>query len=802
MAILGSKIDSEFIKVDTFTGDGGVTYGPLFTTVESPGQIGVHDNGYYKLPSIDYTVDGTQITFTNAPTIGNNIVVLHLGLGVVPLTDLNDGSVTTNSLKNLVIPSDKIAEYSIHAGGSMNVSSISMLGNTIADSTITANNIVPTTITGNIISSDDTPTNTGIPVITNAFYFDGDYYGAKLPATSSLDFGSDDFTIEFWMKAQTTQDARAVIMDNSIDHSGTGISLTNLVSGSAVGKINFYAQANISSTNAVAIRSATTVTDNVWHHIACVKSGSDGFIFVDGIKEASVLTNNAIDWSGVTLASMSNGLIGRSSWNGGYYDDLMYSGLLSNIRITRSALYTSNFTVSQNPSLLTAISGTELLISNASNTFVDTSNNQLTITGRVGKPQVYNDYIVTYNGNTSITSAMIAERSITGNLFAAGQITGNQIAISAISGNQISTTSIPGPKFATNAIRANQIVAGTITGDKFQSSTSTPTANRINESNFNAASFMPLMTAPYGGLAFRQVYRNVPGGTTFTITIPQTAQRLKITAVGGGGGSGSVISAWDNPEFPGSNVYTSGTGGWSLGVSGQGGGGAGFVAHINGPFPSKTFNISIGVGGSGGLGAQFSNVANAGSPGGSTVIWNLLTANANISITANGGYGSNAYNALGWGAPTFHPTTYYTQPYPVYGKGGKGGIAGEANISSDFVIFHHAGFDGNLGSQLDTTAGGQLFFPGRYYNRAFVHPSVGPAALASPDKAQIDEAAYNPSARKTILGVYGQGGEMVGAGQGGFTPPTFPLSPQIALYWNAGRKSGNPGANGAVIIEY
>jgi hypothetical protein len=55
----------------------------------------------YRIPVVDYTVNGNYITFNSAPELGiNNIVVHHLGNGVMATQVPADASVTPNKLSS------------------------------------------------------------------------------------------------------------------------------------------------------------------------------------------------------------------------------------------------------------------------------------------------------------------------------------------------------------------------------------------------------------------------------------------------------------------------------------------------------------------------------------------------------------------------------------------------------------------------------------------------------------------------------------------------------------------------------
>lgn len=112
-----------------------------------------------------------------------------------------------------------------------------------------------------------------------------------------MDVGGD-FTLEFWMKANSANNASGacagggddwihgnIILDRDIyggsDYGDYGISLYG-------GKIAFgVANSNMSNT----LCGATNVADNVWHHIAVTRSSSTGAmsIYVDGSLDGSAI---------------------------------------------------------------------------------------------------------------------------------------------------------------------------------------------------------------------------------------------------------------------------------------------------------------------------------------------------------------------------------------------------------------------------------------------------------------------------------------------------------------------------------
>jgi len=109
------------------------------------------------------------------------------------------------------------------------------------------------------------------------------------------------------------------------------------------------------------------VSSNIWYHVAVVRSGTTVTMYLNGKSVSSATVSSAFGLSAYALT------IGRETRTAAGY----FSGQLSNVRITNTAVYTANFTPPT--SNLTAVSGTQLLtLQNA--TIVDNSTNAFSIT--------------------------------------------------------------------------------------------------------------------------------------------------------------------------------------------------------------------------------------------------------------------------------------------------------------------------------------------------------------------------------------------------------------------------------------
>ena len=95
MAYIGNILTKDFTSttsVQTLTGDGSSAYS-LSTTVSNPEHIAVLRNGVRQKPTTDYTVSGSQITFTTALASSDSCFIIFLD-SVVGTKTPGTGSIT------------------------------------------------------------------------------------------------------------------------------------------------------------------------------------------------------------------------------------------------------------------------------------------------------------------------------------------------------------------------------------------------------------------------------------------------------------------------------------------------------------------------------------------------------------------------------------------------------------------------------------------------------------------------------------------------------------------------------------
>ncbi|MFH1100522.1 MAG: DUF2341 domain-containing protein [Methanobacteriota archaeon] len=133
---------------------------------------------------------------------------------------------------------------------------------------------------GNDGTAYNNPTYGATGKIATALYFDGtnDYVDCGDPVDGSLDFGTNDFTIECWVKTSTTLSRYIMskLVRNPLTGSGTGYAL------------EIYHQMNTSLGDGTVYNigpSVKTINDNNWHHLVIVFDRNDWGVvlyYIDG----------------------------------------------------------------------------------------------------------------------------------------------------------------------------------------------------------------------------------------------------------------------------------------------------------------------------------------------------------------------------------------------------------------------------------------------------------------------------------------------------------------------------------------
>jgi hypothetical protein len=158
----------------------------------------------------------------------------------------------------------------------------------------------------------------------------GDY--VTMPSSPVFNFSGLDFTVECWVYVTATG-------NNAVAYLGTGGSATHWgLTVTASNQVTFDVNTgqNWAWTNSVTT-AGTAIQLNTWTHIACVRNGSGVFnIYFNGVRQYN--TASFVNPVGATGTLFIGTYYNNYNNDGGYF-----RGYISDFRITRSAVYTSNF---------------------------------------------------------------------------------------------------------------------------------------------------------------------------------------------------------------------------------------------------------------------------------------------------------------------------------------------------------------------------------------------------------------------------------------------------------------------------
>jgi hypothetical protein len=173
----------------------------------------------------------------------------------------------------------------------------------------------------------------------NSLTFDGTGDNLNIATTPNLNFGTEDFTIEFWYYPNTIPSALSTIMasGNATWGAGAVTILGGTGSTSSTGlRLGVYDYNT--ATSLVYDNVATPL--NQWTHYAFTRTGNNFYLYRNGVQ---VSTNT---WTGSINFNTNNATkIGGGSW-----DSASVNGLISNLRVVRgTAVYTAAFTPPTSP---------------------------------------------------------------------------------------------------------------------------------------------------------------------------------------------------------------------------------------------------------------------------------------------------------------------------------------------------------------------------------------------------------------------------------------------------------------------
>lgn len=219
------------------------------------------------------------------------------------------------------------ADFDITVGGSIAPSLLLHFNKSFIDSSVTGKLL--TKVGSPVIQTSVKKFGEGsLQCPTNSDY-------VTISATKSELLGSNDFTIEGWI--YPTQNNGGYGDRFLTFHTGSNDS-AGMVFYTYNGKISFNLTSASAPTQKYVTAGSVNANLNQWNHYAFVKSGNNLLFFVNGQQSFSGdFTNTNIDFTNIW--------IGLSPLVGGVFQG--FRGYIDEIRISKSAVYTTSFTPSE-----------------------------------------------------------------------------------------------------------------------------------------------------------------------------------------------------------------------------------------------------------------------------------------------------------------------------------------------------------------------------------------------------------------------------------------------------------------------
>jgi Concanavalin A-like lectin/glucanases superfamily len=197
----------------------------------------------------------------------------------------------------------------------------------------------------------------GVSSVGGSAYFNGSTDYLSTPATSALNFSSNNFTVELWVNfsAITSYQCFLIQLADSAHYYNF-----NFGNGSSIG-LNLTYNSGGSQTIVASQGSQGSYVTGVWYHVAYVRNGTTVTIYLNGSSVATGTLSGALYFPNATT------YIGQSGLSSGYV-----SGYISNLRVLNgTALYTTTFTPPTAP--VTAIANTQLLLNGTNAAIYDST---------------------------------------------------------------------------------------------------------------------------------------------------------------------------------------------------------------------------------------------------------------------------------------------------------------------------------------------------------------------------------------------------------------------------------------------
>ncbi len=155
---------------------------------------------------------------------------------------------------------------------------------------------------------------------TASALFDGVFDTLNAPSHADYAFGTGDFTIDFWVRFNSTTGQQ------NIFEFGSAVPASAIYKPPGAVPLRYYNGAD-------RITTTTVPSTGVWIHVALARSGTDTKLFIDGTQEGATYTDSTnYGQADINIGSTAGGPVTLNGW-------------LDEIRVSKGiARWTSNFT--------------------------------------------------------------------------------------------------------------------------------------------------------------------------------------------------------------------------------------------------------------------------------------------------------------------------------------------------------------------------------------------------------------------------------------------------------------------------
>ncbi len=313
-------------------------------------EVGLTDHGSAPSPTAGKLYANTTSVYWEDNDLtggGGETVTKKISKQLANTTGLLDMTESACTAVNLVVTANTTLDgpyFTKHTitgtsqfGGLLIHSDIANTSTTMTDSSITAQTI---TKGGTVAhrTTRDHPFKYPKFTANTAIFFDGNSDYLTLPDNVDLEFGLNDWTVDFWFYHDTASTLQSLIGKTKTDtalYGGWFVRIT------AANKMEF-GTASATGAFTLNLTGGTTVTTDTWNHVAFTRQGDTVRLFLNGTLELEGVTAATIYNNAHTLYI---GVLNVSSSLANYFN-----GFMDEIRVINGyAAYTSNFSVPTRP---------------------------------------------------------------------------------------------------------------------------------------------------------------------------------------------------------------------------------------------------------------------------------------------------------------------------------------------------------------------------------------------------------------------------------------------------------------------